>query len=109
MESWKKVTDRVIIDIVRNGLKIRFEGEPINEYVPNIPYKSDKIKIISEEITKLLQNGIIIEREREQGDFYPLSRKRKDGNMHTTLYLKYLNKHVTYNHFKMESLQDVFT
>ena len=28
--------------------------------------------------------------------------------MRTILKLKYLNRHVTYNHFKMESLQDVF-
>ena len=28
--------------------------------------------------------------------------------MRTILNLKYLNAHVTYNHFKMESVQDVF-
>ena len=64
MESWKKITsDRFIIDIVRNGPKIDFEDEPINDYVPNAPYKSDKIKIVSEEIAKLLQKGAIIECE----------------------------------------------
>ena len=70
LESWKKITsDRVIIDIARNGLKIDFEAEPINDYIPNIPYKSDEINIIPEDIAKLLQEGVIIECEREQGYF----------------------------------------
>ena len=29
--------------------------------------------------------------------------KKKNGNIRTILNLKYLNKHVTYNNFKMES------
>ena len=110
-ELWKKITsDRVIFDIVRNGLKIDFEVEDINNYVPDSPYKSDEIKIISEEITKLLQKDLIIESEREQGDFLSpvFIRKNKYGNMRTIMNLKYLNKHVTYNHCKIESLQDVF-
>ena len=109
MESWKKIiSERVTIDIVRNGLKIDFEGKPRNNYNPNIPYKSEETRIISEEIAKLLQKEVITECKREQRDFLSnvFTRKKKDGNMSTTLNLKYLNKHVTYNHFKMESLQD---
>ena len=34
--------------------------------------------------------------------------KTKNGNMHTILNLKYLSKHVKYNHFQMELLSDVF-
>ena len=30
--------------------------------------------------------------------------KKKNGNIRTILNLKYLNKHVTYNNFKMESI-----
>ena len=55
VESWKKITsDRVIIDIFRNGIKTGIEGEPINDYVPDISYKSDERKTISKEIAKLL-------------------------------------------------------
>ena len=46
LEPWKKITSdifNIITDIVRNGLKVDFEGEPINDYVPNIPYKSEEI------------------------------------------------------------------
>ena len=111
LESLKKIASgRAIIDIVRNGLKIDFEGKPINDYVPIISYKSEEIEIISEGIAKLLQKGVIIECEREEGYFLSalFTRKKKDGNMRTTLNLKCLRKHVTCNHFKMESLQDVF-
>ena len=50
-----------------------------------------------------------MECEREQGDFLSavFTRKKKDGNMRTILNFKFLNKHVTDNHFKMEFLQDV--
>ena len=42
---------------------------------------------------------------REQGDFLStvFTRKKKNGNIRTILNLKCLNKHVTYNNFKMES------
>ena len=34
-ESWTQITsDRVIIDIVRNGLKVGFKRNPINNYMP---------------------------------------------------------------------------
>ena len=49
LEPWKKITSdifNIITDIVRNGLKVDFEGEPINDYVPNIPYKSEEINNI---------------------------------------------------------------
>ena len=36
------------------------------------------------------------------------TRQKEDGNILTILNLKYLNKHVSYNHFKMEYLQDEF-
>ena len=36
------------------------------------------------------------------------TRQKEDGNILTILNLKYLNKHVTCNHFKMESFQDEF-
>ena len=71
-------------------LKIDFEGQPINNSVPNISYKSEEIKTISREIVKLLQKGVIIECEREQGDFLSavFTRKKKDGNMRTILKIK---------------------
>ena len=39
---------------------------------------------------------------------FVFTRKKKGGGVHTILNLKQLNKHVTYQHFKMESLPDVF-
>ena len=55
---------------------------------------------MKKEVTKLC--------DREEGDFLSIiSTKNKDGNMCTVLNLKNLNDHVTYHHFKVESLADV--
>ena len=44
-ESWKKITsDRVIVNIVRNVHEIDSEGEPIIDYIPNVPSKQMKQK-----------------------------------------------------------------
>ena len=73
-------------------------------------HSAEESKIISEEIAKLLKKGVIEECEREKWDFiFTVStRRKKDGGMRTILNLKQLNKHVIYQHFKMESLPDVF-
>ena len=88
LESWNKITsDRVIIDIVRNGLKIDFDCEPINDYVHNIPYKSDEIKInfYKKELSQYVKESKRI--------FYPLclqeKRKMVTCVLHWTLDLMY--------------------
>ena len=71
-------------------------------------HSAEESEIISEEIVKLLKKGAIKECDREKGDFIStvFTRKKKDGSMHNILNLKQLNKHVTYQHFKMESWSD---
>ena len=61
-------------------------------------------------IKKLLAKGAIREYERGKGGFVStvLTRQKKDGSFRTILNLKHLNQYVTYQHFKMESLNDVF-
>ena len=73
-------------------------------------YSAEESKIISEEITKLLKKRVIKECDREKGDFIStvFTRRKEDGDMLTILNLKQLNKHVTYQHFKMKFLSDVF-
>ena len=71
-------------------------------------HSAEESEIISEEIVKLLKKGAIKECDREKGDFIStvFTRKKKDSGMHNILNLKQLNKHVTYQHFKMESWSD---
>ena len=73
-------------------------------------HSAEESKIISEEITKLLKKRVIKECDREKGDFIStvFTRRKEDGDMLTILNLKQLNKHVTYQHFKMKFLSDVF-
>ena len=61
-------------------------------------------------IKKLLAKGAIREYERGKGGFVStvLTRQKKDGSFRTILNLKHLNQYVTYQHFKMESLNDIF-
>ena len=73
-------------------------------------HSAEESEIVSGEIAKLLKMGVIKECDREKGDFIStvFTRRKKDGSMRTILNLKQLNKHVTYQHFKMEFLSDVF-
>ena len=53
-------------------------------------------EIITEEVKKLLNKGIIVECFRETGDFVStvITRQKKDGTFRTILNLKYLNEFV---------------
>ena len=69
-----------------------------------------KTEIITQELKKLLNEGVIVECSRETGDFVStiFIRQKKDGTFGTILNLKYLNQFVQYQHFNMESLLEVF-
>ena len=92
------------------GLKTDFISKPVNKHIPQMAHSTEESKIVSVEIAKLLKKGVIKERDREKGEFIStvFTRRIRDGDLHTILNLKQLNKHVTYQHLKMESLSDVF-
>ena len=73
-------------------------------------HSAKESETISGEIAKLLKKGVIKECDSEKGGFIStaFTRRKKDGGMRTILNLKQLNKHITYQHFKLESLSDVF-
>ena len=78
--------------------------------MPKIPHDMLETEIITEKFRKLLNKGVIVECSRERGDFAStvFTRLRKDRAFRFILNLKYLNEFVQYQHFKMESLLDVF-
>ena len=57
-----------------------------------------------------MSKEVIVECSRETGYFVStvFTRQKKDGTFRTILNLKYPNEFVQYQHFKMESLLDVF-
>ena len=67
-------------------------------------------EISTEEVKKLLSKEAILECFKEAGDFVctVFTREKKDVTFRAILNLKYLNDFVQYQHFKMESLLDVF-
>ena len=102
--------DRIVPDIIKNGLKIDFMESPNIICSPKILHSELEKCIINVEIEKLLQKGVIIKCGREENNFAStvFTRDKKDGSFRTILSLKCLNKFVKYTHFKMESLKDVF-
>ena len=107
--EWEKITsDREILDIVR-GQRIEFDTEPFQ----NSPRSQSKFTdaeqaVIRSEISKLVNKSVIVRTQHEPGEFISsvFVRPKKDGTNRMILNLKYLNQHVQYFHFKMETLID---
>ena len=92
---WQKITnDRVILDIIKNGLKINFKERPGITSAPKIPHSKQEIEIINTEFKKRLAKGVIIECERDKGGFIStiFTRQKKDGSFRTILNLKHINQ-----------------
>ena len=72
-----------------------------------MPFSPSEREIITEEITKLLDKGVIEQIDRVQGDFISaiFVRPKKDGTFRMILNLKQLNEFVSYHHFKMDTIQ----
>ena len=80
---------------------------PCQSAVPHITFSKGDDLIIAGEINKLLEKGVINKATHCDTEFIStvFTRPKKDGSHRLILNLKKLNEHVTYHHFKMESLQ----
>jgi hypothetical protein len=74
-----------------------------------IQFSHQEDEIISSEITRLLEKGVVATSEHEIGELIStvFVRPKADGSHRLILNLNRLNKHVAYNHFKMESLKSL--
>ena len=109
-DSWALLTkDKFILDIVQDGLKIDFFDEPSLMKAHSSQFTKLECTAVEQEIQTLLQKQVISECQREPGDFLSpiFTREKKDGSLRMILNLKELNNSVYYNHFKMESLDNV--
>ena len=107
MQSWKSTTsDRSILDMVA-GYSLEFDDMPFQTAVPHSSFSKDEELIIAAEIKKLLEKGVINEATHGANKYIStvFTRPKKDGCHRLILNLKNLNQFVTYQHFKMESLQ----
>lgn len=111
IDKWKLITsDAQILDIVQ-GCQIEFKWGPLFQIKEPRPCKISvkEIEFIQTEINRLLAKGVIIPCDHEKGEFLSsiFVTPKKDGSFRLILNLKNFNKHVSYHHFKMESLQSV--
>lgn len=67
---------------------------------------SDKKQTVEEEITSLLQKGVIVECDHTENEIISpiFTRPKKDNKVRIILNLKEFNKSVKYQHFKMDTL-----
>ena len=109
---WQKITsDTEILQMV-SGQYIEFDTKPCQTHPPALKcFSAAENDIISKEVANLLQKAVIVETSHEPGEFISsiFVRPKKDGSHRMILNLKNLNKHVQYNHFKMDTLQSVIS
>ena len=109
---WQKITsDTEILQLVP-GQYIEFDTKPCPTHPPALKcFSAAENDIISTEVANLLQKAVIVETSHEPEEFISsiFVRPKKDGSHRMILNLKNLNKHVQYNHFKMDTLQSVIS
>ena len=109
-KNWKKLTsDKYILDIVTNGLRLDFKEFPENRQYQFRPLKNDELDVVKAEVDKLLSKQVICESRRERNDYLSnvFNRNKKNGGKCMILNLKQFNTHITHRHFKMESIEKV--
>ena len=99
-KNWKKLTsDKYILDIVTNGLRLDFKEIPKNRQYQFRTLKNDELEIVKAEVDKLLSKQVICESRRERNDYLSnvFTRNKKDGGKRMILNLKQFNAHITYH------------
>ena len=91
-----------------NGYKLEFIDNPVQNQPPSsFTFDDTEIVLIEKETQDLLQLGVLIKCEHEEGDclsnifFWP----KKDGSVWMILNLKTFNTSLEYHHFKMDTLK----
>ena len=107
--SWIKImSDKWLLDIVKNGYSIEFESEPsVSGYFNQSSFSKKEAEIISQEIEKLVKMDVLKSVVPCADQF--LSNiflvPKHDGGHRLILNLKHLNEFVEKHHFKMETLK----
>ena len=109
IENWRNITsDRNILDCVQH-LHIEFISgvNPVNHICFQNNFNEEEIKIVDQEIQKLIQIKNIIEVDHHPDEFISpiFLLKKKNGEYRMILNLKELNKSIVYHHFKMDTFE----
>ena len=110
---WKEITqDKMILNIIEEGLQIEFENFPVQFAVPKVyKFENDKFQKIDQEIQKYLAKQIIEPAISEEGQFISniFAEDKPDGGVRIILDLSDLNEYVVDRHFKMENIEVIKT
>ena len=108
--AWEAITtDPNILQAV-SGYRLEFDegGPPTQQFIPH-PYTLDvdEQQAVNEDITRLHNIAVIEQTLHEEGDFISniFTRRKKYGRFRMILDLSYLNEHIQYHHFKMDTLE----
>ena len=74
-------------------------------------FSAEENDIISKEVANLFEKAAIVETSHEPGEVISsvFVRPKKDGSHRMILNLKNPNKHVQYNHVKLDTVQSVIS
>ena len=98
-KTWKKLTsDKYILHIITNGLRLDFKEFPKNRQYQFRTLKNDELGIVETEIDKLLRKQVICESKKERNDYLSnvFTRNKKDGGKRMISNLKQFNTYLTY-------------
>ena len=111
LTKWENVTsDKIILDIIENGLKLDLIDTPKSNSKFAFPLSHEEKLIVKKEVALLKGKNIVAKANVTENNTFVsgvFTRSKKDGSKRMILNLKRLNKFVDYKHFKMESLQNV--
>ena len=111
LSKWGNVTsDKIILDIIGNGLKLVLIDTPKSNSKFAFPFSHEEKLIVKKKIALLKGKNIVIKANVTENNTFVsgvFTRSKKDGCKRMILNLKRSNKFVDYKHFKMESLQNV--
>lgn len=106
VDNWRKITSDINILEIITGYRIAFDTFPCQTATPFVQFSKGEEQIIATKTDKLFKKQVIEKTSHCQDEFIStvFTRPKKDGSHRLILNLKKLNEHVTYHHFKMESL-----
>ena len=106
-DQWSKVTsDQHILNIIKNGITLSFKVLPSLSTQPVFSSRPGRnLALLSSNIQEMLQKGAIEKVTENSLGFYShlFLVPKKTGDLHPIINLKFLNNHIVYEIFKMET------
>ena len=109
LPNWQKITKNSEILETVQGAKILFCTIPPSTVKNNPNFTQPETDAIDNEISKLLQKGVVKPSYHEEGEFISpiFVTPESDGGYRVILNLKSLNKYINTEHFKMHGLKKI--